>query len=372
MPLGTLDRTPPPFFRQGFSARSKLAFFSALAIFLMVADNRFQVVRPARAALATALLPVQRVLAVPVDLWHGSGDYLRSLQQAQAAERQAQERLAALAERTARAEQLAQENVRLRALLELRPAIAVRSLPAEVMYEAADPFSRKVFIDRGATHGVVPGSPVINEAGVLGQVTQVYALNAEVTLLTDKDAAIPVLNTRTQQRSAAFGGGAGGMELRFMSGNADVQVGDRLHTDIQMAVDAGMAFVPGAATSSGRRVAMGSQGLSRSVNLPLSAMRCPAAHQWPGRRLPAGTAGGARGRRRTARGSGLRAHHARGGGTARWRASRAGAGTPGAAVAAAAGSGARGGRAARRAAAHDAGTAPAGGTVTAPVRGGSR
>lgn len=233
MPLGTLDRTPPPFFRQGFSARSKLVFFSALAIFLMVADTRFQFVQPARAALATALLPVQRVLAVPVDLWHGGADYLRSLQQAQAAERQAQERLAALAERTARAEQLAQENARLRALLELRPAIAVRSQPAEVMYEAADPFSRKVFIDRGAAHGVVPGSPVINEAGVLGQVTQVYALSAEVTLLTDRDAAIPVLNTRTQQRNAAFGGGAGrtgGMELRFVSGHADVEVGDLLHT----------------------------------------------------------------------------------------------------------------------------------------------
>jgi rod shape-determining protein MreC len=233
MPQGTLDRTPPPFFRQGFSARSKLVFFSALAVFLMVADTRFQVVQPARAALATALLPVQRVLAVPVDLWHGGGDYVRSLQQAQAAERQAQQRLAAMAERTARAEQLAQENARLRALLELRPAIAVRSLPAEVMYEAADPFSRKVFIDRGATHGVVPGSPVINEAGVLGQVTRVYALNAEVTLLTDKDAAIPVLNTRTQQRSAAFGGGAGragGMELRFVSDHADVAVGDLLHT----------------------------------------------------------------------------------------------------------------------------------------------
>lgn len=233
MPLGTLDRTPPPFFRQGFSARSKLVFFSALAVFLMVADTRFQVVQPARAALATALLPVQRALAVPVDLWHGGGDYLRGLQEAQAAERQARERLAALAERTARAEQLVLENERLRALLELRPAIAVRSQPAEVMYEAADPFSRKVFIDRGATHGVLPGSPVINEAGVLGQVTQVYALNAEVTLLTDKDAAIPVLNTRTQQRSAAFGGGpgrTGGMELRFVSDHADVEVGDLLHT----------------------------------------------------------------------------------------------------------------------------------------------
>ncbi len=233
MPLGTLDRTPPPFFRQGFSARSKLVFFSALAIFLMVADTRFAVIQPARAALATALLPVQRVLAVPVQMWHGGGDYLRGLQQAQAAEREAQARLAAQAERSARADQLAQENERLRALLGLRAAVAVRSLPAEVMYEAADPFSRKVFIDRGRTHGVVPGAPVINETGVLGQVTQAYALSSEVTLLTDKDAAIPVLNLRTQQRSAAFGGGggrSGGLELRFLPGNADVQVGDVLHT----------------------------------------------------------------------------------------------------------------------------------------------
>jgi len=68
---------------------------------------------------------------------------------------------------------------------------------------------------------------------VLGQVTRVYPLSAEVTLLTDKDAAIPVLNTRSQARSAAFGSAAvpgGGMEMRFMAGNADVQVGDVLTT----------------------------------------------------------------------------------------------------------------------------------------------
>jgi rod shape-determining protein MreC len=63
-------------------------------------------------------------------------------------------------------------------------------------------------------------------------VTRVYPLSAEVTLLTDKDAAIPVLNARTQARSAAFGGAEGGlmMELRFMAGNADVQPGDALTT----------------------------------------------------------------------------------------------------------------------------------------------
>ena len=231
MPLGTLDRTPPPFFRQGPSALTKLVFFSALALFLMVADTRFKFAEPVRQTIAIALLPLQRVLAVPVQLWDGGGDYLRGLAQAQADERAARAGMVAVAERAIRADQLAQENARLRELLELKPATTVRSQPAEILYEAADPYSRKVFIDRGAQAGIVPGSPVINEAGVLGQVTRVYALASEVTLLADKDAAIPVLNTRTQQRSAAFGGGgSGGMELRFMSGNADVQVGDLLQT----------------------------------------------------------------------------------------------------------------------------------------------
>jgi rod shape-determining protein MreC len=233
MPIGTLDRTPPPFFRQGPSALSKLVFFSALAIFLMVADARFKVAANLRATLAVLLLPAQRALAVPVDLWRGSEGYVSGLQNALTEQKRAEANLAKQAERVQRVQQLAQENSRLRALLDLRPALAVRAQAAEILYEAADPYSRKVLIDRGSNQGVVLGSPVINEVGVLGQVTRTYPLTAEVTLLSDKDAAIPVLNTRTQQRGAAYGGAAGGpngMELRFTSANADVQAGDTLHT----------------------------------------------------------------------------------------------------------------------------------------------
>ena len=132
-----------------------------------------------------------------------------------------------------RVDQLLQENARLRALLALRPTLNVRSQAAELLYEAADPYSRKVIIDRGVTNNVAPGSPVIDEAGVLGQVTRVYLQSSEVTLLTDRDAAIPVLNRRTGARSAVFGGavaGAGLLEMRFMAGNADVQLGDVLTT----------------------------------------------------------------------------------------------------------------------------------------------
>lgn len=229
MSIGTLDRTPPPFFRQGPSALTKLVFFSALAVFLMVADNRFKLVAPVRETLALVLLPVQRTLMVPVRLWEGSADYARGLRDAQMGELAAERRMAAVAERAGRTEQLARENASLRAMLDLRPALQVRSVPAEVMFDAADPFSRKVFIDRGTQQGVVAGAPVINASGVLGQVTRAYAMSAEVTLLHDKDAAIPVLNLRTLQRSAAFGF-SGGLELRYVSGQADVAVGDELQT----------------------------------------------------------------------------------------------------------------------------------------------
>ncbi len=233
MPLGTLDRTPPPFFRQGPSALSKLVFFSALALFLMVADARFRMMEPLRAALAVLLLPAQRALAVPVEIWEGGSGYLQGLAAAQAEAEAARRTLAQQADRAARHAALQRENERLRALLDLTPALAVRSLAAEVMFEAADPYSRRVVINRGQAQGVKAGAPVINEAGVLGQVTRVFPLSAEVTLLADRDAAIPVLNLRTQQRSVAFGGGSASqaaMELRFMSGNADVQVGDELQT----------------------------------------------------------------------------------------------------------------------------------------------
>src|SRR5665647_547598 len=74
MPLGTLDSTPPPFFRQGPSALSKLIFFSALALFLMVADVRLQVTQPLRASLASILYPMQWLALRPV-LWLQDGAY---------------------------------------------------------------------------------------------------------------------------------------------------------------------------------------------------------------------------------------------------------------------------------------------------------
>lgn len=233
MPLGTLDGTPPPFFRQGPSALTKLVFFSLLSVLLMVADLRFRIAQPVRATVATVLYPLQWLVMQPVWLAQSAGQYFESLNSSQAKEAAAQYRLGLQSQRALQVEQLALENTRLRKLLDMRERLNAPALSAQVLYDAADPYTRKVVIDKGALAAVQAGAPVIDEAGILGQVTRVYPLVSEVTLVTDRSQAIPVLNVRTGVRGLAFGDStvrSGLLELRFMDANVDMQVGDLLTT----------------------------------------------------------------------------------------------------------------------------------------------
>ena len=233
MPLGSLNREPPPFFRQGPSALSKLAVCSAMALFLMVADARFKVIQPVRVAVATALYPMQWLALQPVSAMQHFSNYFASLNTAQSARDAAENVRITQSLRVNQVEQLILENERLRKLMGLRERLQSSASPAQVMYDAADPYTRKVVIDKGMVHSISVGSPVVDELGVVGQVTRVYPLVSEVTLLTDRDHAIPVLNTRTGARGVAFGDmttRSDAMELRYTAANADVAVGDLLTT----------------------------------------------------------------------------------------------------------------------------------------------
>lgn len=234
MPLGTLERRAPSFFRQGPSALSQLVLYGALALFLMVADARFHVTEPLRQVVATALYPLQWLMLQPVEFAGRGAGYFQSLDDAQEALRETHREMTQMAVRAGETEQLQHENARLRELLALRQRIDTPAIAAEVLYDTPDPYARKVTIDRGQLAGVQPGSPVVDARGVLGQVTRVFAAVSEVTLLVDRDQSIPVLNARSGARSIAFGDPTlshdGGLELRFTPGSADVQEGDLLTT----------------------------------------------------------------------------------------------------------------------------------------------
>jgi rod shape-determining protein MreC len=86
-------------------------------------------------------------------------------------------------------------------------------------------------VDRGQQHGVMPGQPVLDAEGVLGQVSRVLPLAAEVTLLTDPNQTLSVELRRNGTRAIAYGAGRGGaLELRYLPAAIDIQEGDPVVT----------------------------------------------------------------------------------------------------------------------------------------------
>lgn len=234
MSLRTLRRDAPSSFKHSMPAGTRVLLFSALAVLLMLADVRLKLTEPVRQAVSVVLFPLQWAVMQPVE-WVGNGQaYFQDLTDAQNDAVDARKQMTAMVVKAQEAERLLEENQQLRAQLDLRPRLIVSTVAAEVMYATPDNYTRRVVLDKGQVAGIAPGSPVMDEAGVLGQVTRVQPFSSEVTLLSDRAQTIPVMVARTGARSVAYGDASNlrpdGMELRFMPNDADVQEGDELVT----------------------------------------------------------------------------------------------------------------------------------------------
>jgi len=229
MALDPLDHSVPPIFRQGLSATTKTVLLGFLAVLLMAADHRLQISQPIRSGVAVVLAPLQWLSLQPGRAVGFLGQYFGNLEEAQDAAQSYQTRTIAQAQRLQQVEQLLQENAQLRQTLELRESVAGPAKAVQVLYDTADPYTQRMLVDKGQIAGIVQGSAVIDVAGVVGQVTRVYPFVSEVTLLTDRDQSIPVMNARTGSRHVAQGDG-GALELRFVPASVDMQQGDLLTT----------------------------------------------------------------------------------------------------------------------------------------------
>ncbi|HYS67503.1 MAG TPA: rod shape-determining protein MreC [Paraburkholderia sp.] len=226
-----MEYSPPPLFKQGPSALARLVFFVVLALALLISDARFKTLEIVRGVLGAGLYPLQRAALVPRDVFMGAADLAVTSATLRSENDKLRTKDLQLSQQANTAAELAAENTHLRALLQLSQRATTQSLPAEIQYDTRDPFTQKVVIGRGAQQGIQNGSPVVNEDGVVGQVTRVFPLQAEVTLLTDKDQAVPVQIVRTGLRSVIYGTPKGDtLDLRFVPISADVQTGDELVT----------------------------------------------------------------------------------------------------------------------------------------------
>jgi rod shape-determining protein MreC len=222
---------PPAFFHRGPPPLARLAFFGLISLALLFADTRYRYLENVRQAVAIVLYPLQRAVQMPGEVLAYVGTYFSSQRELTnenaALKRQLVEQSAAVQGYPV----VRQDNERLKALLELTRRYDGAATAVEVLYTSRDPFAQKLFVDKGSDAGLLPGEAVIDELGVVGQVTRVFPSMAEVTVVGDKDHAVPVKAVRSGVRSVLYGNGAGrSPELRFTAPNADIEVGDVLVT----------------------------------------------------------------------------------------------------------------------------------------------
>ncbi len=222
------------FFNRGPSPAVRLVFFAVLSLLLLFVDARYRYLESTRSALSVLVSPMQRLATLPGALWQLAGDFFitQGTQHSLIAEndelhQQHQSDAAQLLQLQA----LQLENQQLRKLIELPIRNEFTTQLVEIIYAERDVFKRKVLVNKGAGADVRIGQVVMDDAGIVGQITRVYPWLSEVTLITEKDHAVPVQVVRNGLRTILFGSGdTSRLSLRYMPVSADIQNDDVLVT----------------------------------------------------------------------------------------------------------------------------------------------
>lgn len=226
-----MQYSAPPLFKQGISALAKLIACLVISLALMIIDFQIKSLDFIRSQVNVVLRPFEQLMLLPSSMISGGGDYLTSrttLEKENIALKLRQAELSLLANQSAL---LAVENQHLRNLLDLQKIVGFKTVPVEVLFNPPNPLSQRVVVNRGQNQGLKLGSPIANEMGILGQVVRLYDNSAEVSLLEDRDFAIPVLVARNGLRAAVVGNGRNQLlQLRYLPVASDLEVGDILLT----------------------------------------------------------------------------------------------------------------------------------------------
>lgn len=202
-----------------------------LSIALMIVDHRYNHLEVVRSNISFALSPMRYLVSLPTP----AGDWVSEWFTAHIELLNENEALKAkgriLNARLQKMQVLQAENTRLRNLLGSSRKLADQVIVAELLSVDQNPYRQLIEINKGSNDGVEIGYAVIDDFGVMGQVTHVNPHSSTTILISDPEHAVPVQFIRSGTRSVAFGNGSTDqLELRYLPATADIMVGDRLVT----------------------------------------------------------------------------------------------------------------------------------------------
>ena len=218
------------FFNRGPSPVVRLVFFSLLSLLLLFVDARHQYLESTRSVLSTLIYPLQKLTALPPILWNDADEFFTTRNRLEHDNEELRTQHNTDAVQALQLQTLQAENTQLRALLDIRERLKQPMQLAEVLYAERDPSKQKLLLNLGQSK-VAAGQAVLDNSGVVGQITRVLPLLSEVTLITDKDHEVPVQVVRNGLRVILYGSGnPNELDLRYTPVTADLQEGDVLVT----------------------------------------------------------------------------------------------------------------------------------------------
>lgn len=218
-------------FPRGLSAGARLFIYVLISIVLITADARFHSMDRFRAGINALLYPLQVIVQTPGQTYDRITGFFVKHAQLLRENNALRMSFVQYSMTVQRYKDMEQENQRLRTLLDAKQHSKLPTQLAEILTIPRDPYAKQITINQGSEKGVRNGQAVIDEVGLLGQVTRVYPYSSEVTLITNKDQSVPVMIQRTGQRAVMFGMGTNDVvEIRYLPHNTDVRTGDVLVT----------------------------------------------------------------------------------------------------------------------------------------------
>jgi len=220
-----------PIFGRGPSLQQRLFFAVIISASLMLADSRLGAFSEVRYLLNSLVAPIQYAADLPRTMFDDFYTRFSSRKDLMTTNQSLKREVMTLKSDLILLDQYREENQRLRKLLGSNFVRDEKKVVTEVMAVDTSPYRHQVVIDKGQIDGVYEGQPVINESGIVGQVTFVAAHNSRVLLLIDPNNAIPVQNIRNDIRVIASGNGqTDEIQLEHIPTSTDLEVGDMLVT----------------------------------------------------------------------------------------------------------------------------------------------
>lgn len=193
----------------------------------MIVDTRSQWLDSSRNVLAVVLAPIQALASLPAKTGTFISGVLSTEPDIKIAYQNLRNEYFQLKSETLLLRTLQDENEGLRRLLDASERLKEKVTLAELMKVNIDQNNHRVMVGRGIRHGVYAGQAVIDDRGVIGQVTDVMPFNSKVMLITDPGHALPVQIKRTGSRTVVYGTGSVSLlRVPFLNQNSDIQVGD--------------------------------------------------------------------------------------------------------------------------------------------------